>query len=552
MNQTARPHTVLRHLLPLALILLIAALFRVWLIETDAVSFDSDEAIVGLMARHVNQGQPVPTFYYGQDYMGSLDALLVAGGFQLMGASVHSIRYTQLALYLLALVTAYALAWELTRSRHIALLTVLLLAIPTSLGVLYTTLTLGGYNEIVILGNLILLLGWQVTLGQRDGDLWRWAALGLVMGVGWWVNGAIVTVCLAVGVSGLRRASIKHWRAYALAGLAFLLGSSPWWLHNFQHDWQALKFLTGGFGSVPGQEPVSPLEGAAGLLILGFPAIYGLRHPWAGGYTLTLGLALAGLVYLLLATEMFTDLYARARYRRRDRQAATPTPQEHTRRWLWSVFGAFTLIFVFSSFSDSTGRYLMPVWVPAALGVALGLERLRRAGWMLAAVALGVLLTFQAAFVIVAAQTEKGLQPQLVGRLQTPAQYDAPLLDFLATEGYTHGYASYWSTYRLVFRSGETLILDTALPHDESGFKPGGNRYPPYREQVEAAEQVVWITQAFPELDAQIENRLAHAEITYRTHDFGPYRIYYAFSEQVAPADLDLNQERPLEEWDTP
>ena len=41
---------------------------------------------------------------------------------------------------------------------------------------------------------------------------------------------------------------------------------------------------------------------------------------------------------------------------------------------------------------------------------------------------------------------------------------------------------------------------------------------------------------------------LAHAKITYRTRDLGPYRVYHAFSER----DLDLNQERPLEEWDTP
>ncbi|MCD4686873.1 MAG: glycosyltransferase family 39 protein, partial [Anaerolineae bacterium] len=165
------------------LILLLAALLRVWLIDVDGASFDSDEAIVGLMARHITQGEPIPTFFYGQDYMGSLDALLTAGGFVLFGESVDTIRAVQVALYLLTLLTAYVLAQTITLSRRIALITLLLLAFPTPLGALYSTITLGGYNELVICGNLLLLLGWQITVEERRG-MWRWALLGLITGIG--------------------------------------------------------------------------------------------------------------------------------------------------------------------------------------------------------------------------------------------------------------------------------------------------------------------------------------------------------------------------------
>jgi hypothetical protein len=37
------------------------------------VPLNSDEAVVGLMARHILDGKR-PVFYYGQAYMGSLDA----------------------------------------------------------------------------------------------------------------------------------------------------------------------------------------------------------------------------------------------------------------------------------------------------------------------------------------------------------------------------------------------------------------------------------------------------------------------------------------------
>jgi 4-amino-4-deoxy-L-arabinose transferase-like glycosyltransferase len=530
------------------LILLVALLFRAWLIMSDRVSFDSDEAVVGLMARHIHQGHPIPTYYYGQDYMGSLDAILTAGGFRLLGESVQAIRWVQMILYGLSLLVAYALAWQITRRRRVALVALLLLAIPTSLGALYTTITLGGYNELVLLGGVILLLSWQVTVGgQRES--WRWIGLGLAAGIGWWVNGAIVTPCAVVVLLGLRHFSLRNRRGYLLAAAAFMIGSGPWWLYNLRHDWAALHFLTGGFDPAPGVEPISPLESLLGLLLLGLPALYGLRYPWQAGFTLSLSLGIALVIYLLLLTDWIGGGYARLRGRAKESAAASAASSAPTKpiqeispaRWVWSVMAVFGLIFTFSSFSDATGRYLMPVWIPAAIGVALGLDRLRRAGRMIAAGMLAALLAAQAGSVLVAARTDDGLSPQLVERLRTPADADSALLSFLREQGYAYGYASYWTSFRLMFRSHEAVIFDTALPYDDKGYQAGNNRYPPYRDQVARADRVVWVTQNFPALDDLIAQELARANIGYQTRDFGPYRVYYAFPQRVAPADLHLD-----------
>jgi hypothetical protein len=539
-----------RHLIAVGLILLVAALLRLWLIQSGGVSFDSDEAVVGLMARHINQGQPIPTFFYGQAYMGSLDALLVAGGFQVLGESVQTIRMTQMVLYLLALVTAYPLTYAVTRRHRIAAVTLLLLAIPTANGALYTTLTLGGYNEIVLLGNLILLLGWQVTvMGRREA--WRWGLLGLAAGVGWWSNGAIITACLAVGLIGLRYFSVRHWRGYALAAAGFLIGSSPWWLYNVQHDWAALDFIIEGYQLAPGVDPISPGETVIALLALGLPALYGLRYPWEAGFSVTLSVAVGAGVYLVLVTDMIAGAKSTLFQRNVGAQLAAPgrgvlqyaptTTPKWAYQWVWLIFGLFAVVFILSSFADATGRYLMPIWVPAAIGVALGLDRLRRAGRIVPALALGALLVMQAGSVIRAAQTDTGLTPQLVERLRAPAADDDALLNFLAAHDYTRGYASYWTSYRVIFRSHETVILDTALPHDERGLSDNNSRYPPYADQVAASERVVWITQNFPELDALIVSRLTEAQITYQTRAIGRYRVYYDFSRRVGPTDLDLS-----------
>src|SRR5258707_12694810 len=80
--------------------LIVAAVWRLVVLASGAVSFHSDEAIVGLMARHINQGLPIPVFFYGQSYMGSLDPVLVSVAFRIMGESVLTIRVVQSLLYM--------------------------------------------------------------------------------------------------------------------------------------------------------------------------------------------------------------------------------------------------------------------------------------------------------------------------------------------------------------------------------------------------------------------------------------------------------------------
>ncbi|MCH8338083.1 MAG: hypothetical protein IH858_04430, partial [Chloroflexi bacterium] len=65
-------------------ILIFGLALKLMLLASDAFPFNSDEAVVGLMARHILDGA-WPAFFYGQAYMGSLDATLVAIGFALFG-----------------------------------------------------------------------------------------------------------------------------------------------------------------------------------------------------------------------------------------------------------------------------------------------------------------------------------------------------------------------------------------------------------------------------------------------------------------------------------
>ncbi len=60
-----------------ALAALLAIGLKAALLAADVFPFNADESVVALMARHILQGAR-PAFFYGQAYMGSLDAVLVA------------------------------------------------------------------------------------------------------------------------------------------------------------------------------------------------------------------------------------------------------------------------------------------------------------------------------------------------------------------------------------------------------------------------------------------------------------------------------------------
>ncbi len=223
----------------LLLALLLAAALKTALLLAGRVPFNGDEAIVALMARHILQGAR-PVFFYGQAYMGSLDAWLVAGFFHLVGEQVAAIRLVQTLLYLgFLLATAWVgrLAFGSWWSGALA---ALLLAIPTVNITLYTTASLGGYGEALLIGSLLLAVSLLLVSRLAEGrrSLGLWLVFGFLSGLGLWAFGLTAVFSLPAGVYllwGLAKMPVERGKklriavtGILLAALGFLLGASPW------------------------------------------------------------------------------------------------------------------------------------------------------------------------------------------------------------------------------------------------------------------------------------------------------------------------------------
>ena len=102
----------LRFAPPVWMSVLVAVAYKLFLLAYNTVPFNGDEGVVALMARHILQGER-PIFFYGQAYLGSTDAWLVAFSFSIFGQSVFAIRIVQIALFAATVLTTYLVARKL-------------------------------------------------------------------------------------------------------------------------------------------------------------------------------------------------------------------------------------------------------------------------------------------------------------------------------------------------------------------------------------------------------------------------------------------------------
>lgn len=190
-------------------VLLGVVLLRGWLFATGRVTLDGEECYLALQGLDILHGS-LHVFYYGQNYMGCLEAY----GFALVRllcpfSTPLTVQVQGLAQTLLFLVTA----WLLVRrffGRSVAWATLLLLAFPPQLLAIWLG-KIRGYMPWLILGHGILYLVLQLAEAPDAArSRGRFVLLGVLLGLAWWANPLSINYCVTLAVlalawKGLRR-----------------------------------------------------------------------------------------------------------------------------------------------------------------------------------------------------------------------------------------------------------------------------------------------------------------------------------------------------------
>jgi len=287
-DQQQRKRWYTRFFSPLWVCLLIALALRVWLIVHTHGVIDGDEALVGIQAERILHGD-FPVYFYGIPYFGSIEAYLVALVFVITGPSVWALRTEPLLISLLLVWLIWKFAHALADIAHLppyartsfTSIAILVAAVPPLYDGVIELRTFGGYIETFVLILLLLLATLQLTRRWHSGAssrelAWRWAAIGFIVGLGFWVYPLIATAVLAAAlwiIGSVLIEMVKQYRQVpagtkrsvttivspakgllcAVAGIpTAILGFTPALTWGATHQWENITYIIrlGGTGSI--------------------------------------------------------------------------------------------------------------------------------------------------------------------------------------------------------------------------------------------------------------------------------------------------------------
>ena len=474
--------------------------------------FDSDQAIVGLMGKHILDGA-LPWLYYGDSYGGILEPLLASWSFLFFGISRWSLHLIPLVFSILFIVSIYQLGRELF-DREVGLLSMLLAAIPYFSMGLYSSLAYGGYIEILWLGNLILLITHRLAIQKEPVFFIPLFFLGLLWGISWWTY-PISVVYLMTSFCFLlyfKTELIRKGKILTIAS-GFVLGSFPFWIWNSLHRFPFLNF------SRSQENPDYFLR-----ITKFFYRLIEVFNPSVKG---KFSLMAYGIAALFLVSLLF--LLIGKKWRRRE------FPSGHGPILLFIFFVSFCFFYIGSRFSEQNVlRYFLPLYSLIPFTLAL-------LGWAIKGRSKTLFIGLIAVLLIIMSYHQSALLSYLKHhsiRYQKQLEVEHSLFAFLNQKKIASAYApEYWSAAELTFNARENPVF--SLP-----FK---DRYPLYTLLADGVYEPAFVLegkhrQSFEEMFRAIGG-------TYKKELFAPYQktkgyvVYYDF-KPPASESLEILPDR--------
>jgi hypothetical protein len=458
----------------------LGVVWRISLTAVGAPPTNSDEATMGLASVHVNQGREMPIYFYGQHYMGTIEAYLSAPLVAMFGPSVAALRTPTTALYVALLILSFVMVRRVYTA-GLAVVVVGLLACGADRVVKNQLIAGGGYPETAPMVVGLLLLTWALATARRAG-LVPFAGWGLLLGLIAWNHWLPAPFLLGALVLLITARVLTRQRVLA-ATAGFLTGLAPLLVDNLTAGLSNNSVAVFAHLNSVGSNP--PLwDRIVGGAWQGIPLGMGLCAPGrCDGWSLWWAPVLVAL--LMVAIVLAVRNLRRAEAVRAHAPAVDAGHDRWTREamsLLLAGAGLLSLIsYVRSPAAADTpiesARYLsaLPLSLPAALWPLWQQVRARRWRAAPAAAPIGALaLTMLAATASLAAAIRDyaRMSDEKVG-----------LVTALERSGISYVHSEYWTCNWISYLSAERVLCGVVKDDLSRGF----NRYPGYwREHAQA------------------------------------------------------------------
>jgi hypothetical protein len=531
----------------------LALTLRVWLVTIGLPRFDSDEGTMGLMALHIELHGAHPVFFYGQAYMGSLEAYVAAVLFGSFGASDLTLRLGLIILAVPFLLCMYLLA-RLLYSHRVALVTLGVLAVGSGELLARQLKAVGGYPELLLFGAATFLCAAYLGMSRpalSHRRVYGFGICGVLAGLGVWSDPLMLPIALAallLLVATCRR-ELAGARGLVLV-LGILVGLAPAIAYNAgarargSNTWASVTQIVraGGTGHAGTHARDSLSQRVAGTVAVSVPVMTGgsgvcrlaPQHAWplsshAGEHTVTCTVVHAvwgaGYISLLVLATVLAAIAARRTRRRLMSSTSDPAGQWVCGRALARLAmvlaaGATLLVFALSSAPGHAPwynvRYLTGLWIalPAIVAVLVpdgGNLFSRTARYaVLAVIAVALILDSAAIY------SDRAYASWLHGQ-------QIALASTLESHRVSHIYTDYWTCDWLAFESRERIVCAVL----DANLQPSLDRYLPYRAAVGADRRAPYVFRhGTPEGDAFARLVKSHPGL-FKTSRSAVFEIYW-------------------------
>ncbi len=511
--------------------------WRIWMLTHyrlvsggDVDVYLADEGIVGLMGKHILEQHALPVFFYGQSYLGALEAYVAALFFAVFGVGLTSLRAVPLVFSIALGVVVYRFAYRF-HSVAVARWATALVAVAPMYFLQWNLKARGGFVEHVFLLFVVMLLFWSFYLYRRRDPLTAFA-LGLAAGVALWVNQLVGAYLAAMAfLMLLDREDRRGWKE---AAIGLVLGASLLIGYNVVHPLATVRSLARK-ALVMNRVEASERDDAwarrgfekriaalgDGLDKLGI--VFGVPP---GADVERLGMseeARAGGPLAPLRRRLFVlplVVFAVALVAARPRRGPGG----------WSAIGSDPLLALFLVITFVVGyvspRYMLPAYPLAAILAAALVTRLTgvRKAWMTAGLAAVLLFHLtgwvDAAMMPPAADDDRG----------------EVLVRWLDDRGIRACYSAS-PLYHVVFAGGERVVI-SPLQKD---------RYPAYDDRIEATDSICYVfrdDQTAKRQHLAMLDLLKTKGVRYAEQRVGSYSVLYDFEPRRALVAGDVEAVR--------
>jgi 4-amino-4-deoxy-L-arabinose transferase-like glycosyltransferase len=507
--------------------------FRIWMLTHyglvsggDVDVYLADEGIVGLMGKHILEQGATPVFFYGQAYLGALEAYCAALLFWLFGVSLTTLRLVPFLFSIALGIIVYRFAYRF-HSVAVARWATALVAVAPMYFLQWNLKARGGFVEHVVLLFVVMLVFWSFYL-YRLRDQRTALSLGLAAGLALWVNQLVGAYLLVMALLlWIEREDRRGWKP---AAAGFVVGAILLIGYNVIHPAATVRSL------------------ARKALVMNRVAVEERDDAWAARglekrvVALEDGFDKLGIVFGVPPGDDVERLGL-------SEEAREGGPLAPLRRALffvplgvfgiallaarprrgpggWSAIGSDQLLGLFALVTFAVGyvspRYMLPAYPLAAVMAGALMARLAggRRAWMRAGL-VGVLVLNVASWVDAAAM---------------PATDDEERAERLLAwlDGRDlHACYSASPLYHVVFRGNESVVI-SPLQKD---------RYPAYDSMIEDAESICYVSREDQQDKRQHRAMIALLEskgVRYETDQVGPYRVLHGFEPRRAIRAEDI------------